>query len=93
MAESITINLSDSEASQFLEVGQALYPDASGAELREWAGVVAKNGLRAAVGELQLVAIRQQENANRQTERDEFVVAWPEEPNPLAPDPEGDPDS
>lgn len=85
MAEVITIELSNSEAQEFLKVGQALYPDATTPELREWAAVVAKNGLRSEVASLQIMAFEQDKAIEFKAEKDEFQAAWPVVPDPLGP--------
>lgn len=77
MAEIITIELSNSEAQEFLEVGQAVNPDATVAELREWAAIVAKNGLRAEVGRIKRDQIRVDQGIQMAQEFEEFEEAWP----------------
>lgn len=83
MAINLTIPLTDEEQAEFQELGQTLYPSATGAELVAWAQHVAKNGLRSAVADLKLQVLRQQENQTRAVEKADFDAAWPVASNPL----------
>lgn len=91
-AQDLTISLSAEEATLFLEIGQAELPEANGAELKAWAEVIAKNGLRAELWRVKAQQVRAQEQVNRDTERDAFNSQWPETALPGAePEPPEEP--
>ena len=77
MALSLTIELSDSEFQLLRDLAEEVNPGASNQFLRSWATAVAKKGLRDEMGTIQLDVIRQQENDNRATEKDQFAEAFP----------------
>lgn len=95
MSTDLTLTLSDSEADLFEEIARIELPDATGAELKEWAEWVAKEGLRIELNRVRYRQIKAEEAANRQEEQDEMDTAWPRVPppgdvtDPLDPDPVG----
>ena len=79
-AQDLTVSLTSEEATLMFDIAEAQVPGSSGESKREWAQSVAKAGLRAELGRIQLETIRQQENQNRQAEQDDFDTAFPEVP-------------
>mgnify|MGYP001108578430 CR=1 FL=1 len=49
MAVTLTVNLTDSEQARILEIANAIAPNATPSQVKEWAEVKAKEGLRDAV--------------------------------------------
>ena len=79
----ITVTLTDTQTAKALEYARKVYPNATNAELRDELEAAAQYGpgIQSKIGEWEMVATRQEENANRQVKADEFVAVFPPKPD------------
>jgi hypothetical protein len=75
MAITLSVDLTDTEQAKLLEIAGVLYPNATPAQVKNWAEKKAKLGLR------RLITLELNTHVTNSLEE-----AWPQEPIPLAPE-------